>query len=122
MALSASQVNADGVVHKASGKRTGTRVAADFTITLGFIPTYVKVINLTDRVMSEWFAGMNKGDSLKTIADGTMTLETSDGLIVGVEDTDNVADTVVGGTFFVDVSVDGLETDDDQVVWCAEGQ
>lgn len=117
MTLLSTQVNADGVVRKASGSRTGTRVAADFTIFLGFIPTYVKVVNITDRVQSEWFAGMNQGDSLKTIANGTRSLETSDGLIVGVAETDNAPDTVAEGSFFVDVSVDGLETDDDVVVW-----
>ena len=117
MTLASTQANAEGIVRQASGSRTGTRTAADFTITLGFIPTYVKVVNVTDRIMAEWHFGMTKGDSLLTVAAGTRTLETGDGLIVGVAETDNSPDTVVAGTFFVDVSVNGLETDDDVVVW-----
>ena len=47
MALASSQDNqTNGLVRVAPGTRTGTRTAANFTITLGFAPKYAKVINL----------------------------------------------------------------------------
>lgn len=119
MTLAATQANSAGITNLATGRRSGTRVAADFTITLGFIPRYFVIENLTDRVKCEWFDGMNQGDSLKTIANGTRTLETSDGVIVRNTTVD--AANGVSGTVNIDVSVDGIETDDDQIQWMAQG-
>jgi hypothetical protein len=48
----------------------------------GFRPSYVKVVNVTDRITYEWMEGMNEGDYLKTVAAGTRTLETDDVLVV----------------------------------------
>jgi hypothetical protein len=52
-----------------SGKLTGT--GAEITVNLGFVPTYVKVINRTkigthgNIVALEWFEGMTAGHSLQ---------------------------------------------------------
>jgi hypothetical protein len=54
--------------------------ATEYTRVLtGFKPRYVRWVNLTDRVEVEWFEGMADNTSLKTIADGTRTLETTNG-------------------------------------------
>lgn len=52
------------------------------TYYLGFRPTYVQLINLTDRITYEWYEGMAEGDYIKTVAAGTRTLETDDVLVI----------------------------------------
>lgn len=119
MTLATTQSNSASVTNTAMGRRSGTRTAADFTITLGFDPRYFVIENLTDRVKCEWFDGMNQGDYIKTIANGTRTLETGDGVIVRNSVTDHANG--VAGTVDIDVSVDSIETDDDQIQWMAVG-
>lgn len=46
----------------------------------GFLPRYVRFINLTDRIGNEFIAGMTADYALKTIANGTVSLETSGGI------------------------------------------
>ncbi len=104
MALTATQDNMSGIRHVARGSRTGTRTAANFTVTLGFAPKYVKVTNLTDRVSAEWFDKGDNSKQLLTVAAGTRTYEAS-GIAVS------------GDAFTVTVATKGLETDDDDVVW-----
>ena len=58
---------------------TGTVAARKFVT--GFKPRYVKVVNETDRIEAEWFEGMADSESMIRIADGTGTLNTSDGII-----------------------------------------
>ena len=55
---------------------------AAISITLGFTPKYVRVVNQTTRVMYEWFEGMTAAHALKTVAAGTRTAETSGGITV----------------------------------------
>ena len=95
----------------ATGTRTGTRTAADFTITLGFTPTRIVVRNLTDRITAVHYVdaaldGGNNVKSLKMVAAGTTTYEDC-GITVGAD----------GRSFTVDVSVASLETDNDDTVW-----
>lgn len=113
MALVSSQDNqTDGLVRVARGTRTGTRTAANFTITLGFDPKYVKVINLTDRIQAELFVnsalGTSNAEELLRVADGTTTYASA-----GIAVSNN--------TFTVTVATAGLETDDDDVYWEAWG-
>jgi hypothetical protein len=57
---------------------TGTVAARD--ITLGFKPRVVRVINVTSRDMMEWYEGMADASAVKTVAAGTRTLITSNGI------------------------------------------
>jgi hypothetical protein len=85
---------------------SGANLAAGvLTITPGFIPNHVKVVNVTTRVMQEWFKGMNQGDSVDTAAAGTRTLETDDMLVVN--ETTGVVTVTASGTF----------TDNETVAW-----
>ena len=59
---------------------TGTVAAYDFT-DLGFKPRYVKVTNETDRTSIEWVEGMADSEGIVTVADGTGTLVTTNGII-----------------------------------------
>jgi len=106
------------------GIRTGVRTAADFTITLGFRPIKIRVINLTDRVQAEHFVdpspvtgtttyGLHAGAndySLVTAAGGTVTYEAA-----------GIALTSDGLGFTVTVATKGLETSDDDCFWEAFG-
>ena len=95
----------------ASGTRTGTRVAADFTITLGFTPKMIRVVNLTDRIEAEHVVdsaldAAANAKSLLTIATGVRTYAAA-----GISLDDGLR------SFTVDVSVATLETDNDDVYW-----
>lgn len=59
---------------------TGTVAATSFTV--GFRPRLVRVINETSRDMMEWFEGMTDGHGVKTVAAGTRTKVTSNGITV----------------------------------------
>ncbi len=105
MTLAAQQDNVSGPAQfRAKGSLTGVRTAANFTLTLGFNPKYVKVTNLTDRITAEWFEDTGNALQLLTIAAGTRTFADC-----GVTVADNVVTVVVATV--------GLETDDDAVVW-----
>jgi hypothetical protein len=107
--MATSQSSGDGVVRRAWGTRTGTRTAANFTITLGFAPKFIRVINLTDRIQGELVvdSALDGGSNVKgllRVAAGTTTYE-------------NLGIAVSGRTFTVTVATVGLETDNDDVCW-----
>lgn len=72
-----------GTPAEATGKIVfdGTAItAADYIeVDLGFKPSYVNFVNLTDRVSGEFYAGMDANSCLKTIANGTRSLEVTGG-------------------------------------------
>jgi len=113
----------------AFGYRTGTRTAADFEIALGFKPTKIRVVNLTDRIEATHYVddaaysevvgvdthqygldASSNAKSLVTAATGACTYEAA-----GISLTDD------GLGFAVDVSVKTLETDNDDCMWEAWG-
>ena len=105
MTLSAQQDNVSGSAQfRSKGSLTGVRTAANFSLTLGFSPKYVKVTNLTDRITAEWFEDTGNALQLLTLATGVRTFADC-----GVTVADNVVTVVVATV--------GLETDDDAVVW-----
>jgi hypothetical protein len=78
-----TQTNSNGVLNVAFGQcTTSSATAAAATITLGFTPKYVKFVNATDRITDEWFEGMASASSIHTVAAGTVTLETTNGIAV----------------------------------------
>jgi len=84
------------VVQIAVGSYFDDGTVAAFTITVGFKPLWVRVVNETSRDMFEWYNGMAANESVKTVAAGTRTLGTtlgitqnSNGFTVGL-DTDVV--------------------------------
>ena len=84
--------------------------AGVMTINLGFVPKHFKIVNVTDRLIQEWYDGLATGDYLEEIAAGDKTLETDDKV------------TVNASTGVVTVTFDsGIVTDNDTVVWHAEG-
>lgn len=108
----------------AYGIRTGVRTAANFTINLGFRPTKIRVVNLTDRIEATHYVdpspvtgtdtyGLDAGanaKSLVTVAAGTRTYEAA-----------GIALTTDGMGFVVTVATKTLETDNDDTLWEAWG-
>ena len=58
---------------------TGITAADSTVIATGFKPRLVIWENLTDRIRGEWYEGMAANSCIKTIADGTRTLEVTGG-------------------------------------------
>ena len=108
----------------AYGIRTGARTAANFTITLGFRPKKIRVVNLTDRIEAVHYVdpdaetgtdttGLDAGSnakSLVTVAAGTRTYAAA-----------GIALTSSGLGFTVTVATAGLESDNDDCLWEAWG-
>ena len=78
---------------------TAITVADSVVVSLGFTPKYVCWENVTDRVKIEWYEGMAANTSIKTVAAGTRTLETTNGGIT-ICNSEGVAD-VNGKAFSV---------------------
>lgn len=78
-----TQTNSNGVAYVATGKIIqDATAAAALTLTLGFVPRYFKLVNLTDRITDEWFEGMASASSLHAVAAGTQTLEATNGIAI----------------------------------------
>ena len=61
---------------------TDAGAAADTTFVCGFAPRLVRFHNLTDRISDEWIEGMAAASALHTVAAGTRTLETTNGITI----------------------------------------
>lgn len=77
-------------------------------ITTGFRPRYVLVVNLDSRDQMEHFEGMTDGHGLKTVAAGTRTVVTSNGI------------TIADDGFTIGLDTDVLVSDE-QLTWIAVG-
>jgi hypothetical protein len=78
-----TQTNAESICNIAYGQVTtdaGTAVVQTFT--LGFAPRKVTWVNATDRIVDVWYEGMAAASSIHTVAAGTVTLETTNGVTV----------------------------------------
>lgn len=73
---------------------TSSATAAAASVVCGFLPRVVRIHNLTDRISDEWFEGMAAASSLHSVAAGTRTLETTNGITVG-EVTETLSDTAI---------------------------
>ena len=108
-----TQFNMSGIAHRANGTLSAADVDVDFgdTITkvLGFAPKYIRVVNVTDKVIHEWFEGMDVGDYIEEVAAGDKTLETDDLLAVTADG------------FTITQASNPTISDDDLTVWEAFG-
>ena len=83
MAITSSVTNAVETTRFATishADDAGSPAAASYDV--GFVPRYVRVDNVTDRTVLEWYEGMTSTHAAKTVAAGTRTLETSGGVTV----------------------------------------
>ena len=76
------RVDTDGVIRKAYGNAVSSAASATaLTFELGFAPKRVIFHNVTDRISDEWLLGMADSSSIHTVAAGTRTLETTNGVL-----------------------------------------
>lgn len=98
MAITSTSVkNSASVVQVAVGRYIDTGTVAAFTITTGFKPLYVRVVNNTSSDKEEWFHGMAAASAHKQVAAGTSSAITtlgitqnSNGFTVGLDTDINV--------------------------------
>lgn len=107
MAITSTQ-SAHHVRNVAVGRYINTSAETAFTITLGFKPRYVKVVNLDDDIQGEWFEGMADDSMFKRVQDGTGNEITSTAITVSAN----------GFTLAADSSVNG---NNKQLSWIAMG-
>lgn len=81
MAITSSIKSSPTHKNEAYGAFIDTGTVKKSAVKLGFRPRYVKLVNATDRTVYEWFEGMASGTTLKTVAAGTKTLDTTDAAI-----------------------------------------
>lgn len=107
MAITQDQ-SAHQVRNYAVGNFLDTGTVAATKITTGFRPRYVRVQNLTSRDSMEWFEGMTAAHGLKTLAAGTRSAATANGI------------TVADDGFTIGLDTDVLVTSE-QLYWIAVG-
>jgi hypothetical protein len=73
-------------------------------ITIGFLPRKVVWKNLTDRTQYEWTTGNANGTTLKTVAAGTVTLDTADVAISVASAKTGTAPVQEKGTYIVTIA------------------
>jgi len=85
MPLSSSvTTQAAGIANCATGyAATSSATAAATSFVVGFKPRIVRFHNVTDRISDEWIQGMAAASSIHSVAAGTRTLETTNGITVG---------------------------------------
>ena len=81
MAITSTQVkNSASVVQIAVGRYIDTGTVAAFTITTGFKPLFVEVMNCTSGDEYKWAHGMAAASAFKRIAAGTGSIITTLGI------------------------------------------
>lgn len=76
---------ADGIQGLCTGSLTGD--AAANTITCGFVPSEVTVINETDATLWRKFDPMVAANSIKTVTAGTLTVDTGSAIVINTDGT-----------------------------------
>ena len=103
MALTTNTIaRSGGVINHATGYVVSDGgAAAATTFTVGFTPRIVRFHNVTDRISDEWLTGMASASSIHTVAAGTRTLETTNGIAVSGNTFTVTATTMVASKTFV---------------------
>lgn len=101
MALTTNTQTASQVRNVAIGRVVSDAgAAAATTFICGFIPRIVRFRNLTDRISTEWYEGMAAASGILTVAAGTVTLETVNGITVTANGFTVTAATIVASKTF----------------------
>lgn len=86
---------ADGIVNMATGSFTSDNAAQ--TLTLGFVPTHIRIINETDVILWEKWDPMAAANCLKTVGStGVTTLDANSYLLINTDGTVTLHATLVG--------------------------
>jgi hypothetical protein len=76
---------ADGIVNVATASWTGDGAAQ--TVTLGFIPLEVLMVNETDVILWHKFDPMAAANCIKVVTAGTTTLDTGSAIVINSDGT-----------------------------------
>lgn len=72
--------DAQGIARGAVGTHTGDGTL--LTVTLGFKPMHVVLVNLTDAIRYEKIDGMAATDTVETVTAGTTTIDTGSAIVL----------------------------------------
>jgi hypothetical protein len=106
MSVDVPTASSYGIVNFATGQLDPTAGEA-ITVTLGFIPRHIRVVNEDLVVVWEKFAGMAAAAAIKTVTNGTTTYDANSGIVINTD-----------GTFTISSAAAG---DGDNVMWAAWG-
>lgn len=84
----------DGIMNAACAAFTSDNAAQ--TVTLGFVPSHVKVINETDVIIWEKIGNQAAANCIKTVTAGTTTLDTGSAIVINTDGTITLSATLVG--------------------------
>jgi hypothetical protein len=105
MATVTYSARSGGVLNSVVGSFTSDNNAQ--TLTLGFKPNYVKVINETDTIVWEAFSVSSSTKTLKTTGVPAVTVDTGSAIVINSDGTVTLSATLVGNskviTFFATV-------------------
>lgn len=71
---------AGSVCNFANGGYTGDG-SGSIAVAVGFTPRWVKIVDVTDVTIYEWFADMPATNSVKTVTGGTTTIDTNSAVV-----------------------------------------
>lgn len=93
-----SQVNSEDIVNLVTGKLTSDAgAAAAFTISVGFTPRHVKLVNITDVLIDEWHDGMAANTALHQVG-STGVVTSATGITVNLPANDGSGNSVTFGS------------------------
>lgn len=102
MATVTYSARSGGIVNTVVGSFTSDNAAQ--TLTLGFKPNYVKVINETDTIVWEAFSSSSSTKVLKITGVPAVTVDTGSAIVINSDGTVTLSSTLVGNskviTFF----------------------
>lgn len=105
MATVTYSARSGGTVNSVVGSFTSDNAAQ--TLTLGFKPNYIKVINETDTIVWESFSISTATKVLKTTGTPTVAVDTGSAIVINSDGTVTLSSTLVGNskviTFFATV-------------------
>lgn len=98
MATVTATSKAMGITEFSSGSFTSDNTTT--TVTLGFKPRWVKIINSTDTIVWEKFEGMAAANCLKTVNHDTAqhSIDTGSHLLINSDGTLTLSQTLVGSS------------------------
>lgn len=106
MATDVATTNSHSIVNFATGRLDPTDNTA-VTVTVGFTPRHIRVVNEDLVVVWEKFEGMGATAAIKTVTAGTTTYDTNSAIVINTD-----------GTFTISAAAAG---DGDNLLWAAWG-
>lgn len=94
MATVSATTKAASITEFSSGSFTSDNTTT--TVTLGFKPRWVKIVNTTDVIVWEKIEGMAAANCIKTVTAGTTTIDTGSHVLINSDGTLTLSTTAVG--------------------------